>query len=103
MPAGGGTPRRVEDAQDPHHGATAVLDAVDLIRWKMEARARPDRCRPAAHVGDSLPLDDVADLVVGMAVHRGFARLNDPHELRHLQAAGILIDEISKCPLARSR
>ena len=54
-----------------------------------------------AHVGDSLSGDDVTDLVIGVAVERRFARLDDSHELRHVEAPGVLVHEISKAPLDR--
>src|SRR6266571_4341961 len=67
----------------------------------MEARTGPERRRTAADMGDPFPLDDVADLVVGMAVHGRLTGLDAADELRHGAAAGVLVDEISKRTLAR--
>ena len=50
---------------------------------------------------DSLSRDDVAHLVVGVAVKRRLARLDDSHELRHVEAARVFVDEISEAPLDR--
>src|SRR6266567_3492718 len=97
--ARGGVPGRVENPHDAHHAGAAVLDAVDELRREMEARARPERDVLVADVRDALPLDDVADLVVGVAVVRCPARLDDADELRRLGAAGVLVDEVAERPL----
>src|SRR5438105_602793 len=47
-----------------------------------DAGARADRRPEAGDVGDPPALEDVADLVVGMAVIGRAARLHDPDELR---------------------
>ena len=61
-----------------------VLDAVDAPGRQVEARARLERHLVAADVRDALALDDVADLVVGMAVVGRAAGLDDADELRQL-------------------
>src|SRR6266550_4577859 len=53
-------------------------------------------------MSDPLSRDDVADLVIGVAVERRLARLDDSHDLRHIEAARVLVDEISEAPLDRS-
>jgi hypothetical protein len=90
----------MEDAEDAHGHGAAVLDAVLLSRREVEARAGPERDRLAVDVREPLSLDDVADLVVGMAVEGRFARLDDAHELGHVEAPGVLVDEVLERPLA---
>src|SRR5439155_7041470 len=91
--ARGGVPGRVENPHDAHYAGAAVLDAVDQLRREMEARARPERDVLVADMRDAFPLDDVADLVVGVAVVGCPARLDDADELRRLGAAGLRVDE----------
>src|SRR6266511_1941833 len=93
----------MEDPQDPHRRRAAVLDAVLLARGEMEARARAQRDRLALDVREAFALDDVTDLVVGVAVERRLARLDDPDELRHVEAAGVFVDEVLEGPFARGR
>src|SRR4051794_27664750 len=89
----------MEDAQDVHRARSRVLDAVHLVGRQMEARSRLERERATTDVGNSLSRDDAADLVVGVAVKGRLARLNDSQKLRHVEAAGVLVDEISEAPL----
>src|SRR2546425_10460715 len=92
----------MEDPQDVHRAIPGVLDAVHFVGRQVEARARSQREGAAADMRDPLSRDDVADLVIGVAVERRLARLDDSHELRHLEAAGVLVDEIPEAPLDRS-
>src|SRR5438477_5744964 len=63
----------------------------------MDALAEPDwRRLVTVEVEDSLPLEDVDDLVVDMAVHAGPARRDHADELRDVQAAHVLVDEVAK-------
>ena len=91
----------MEHPQDPQRGRARVLDAMHLVGRKVEAGTDPQRERPATDVSDSFSSNDVADLVIGVAVERRLARLDDSHELRHVEAAGVLVHEISIAPLAR--
>ena len=43
-------------------------------------------------------LDDVGDLVVLVHVLRGAARLDEADELRDVEAAHVLVDEVAKLP-----
>src|ERR1700675_1593968 len=92
----------MEDPQDVHRAIPGVLDAVHLVGWQMEAGTRAQRKRAAADMGDPRSGDDVADLVIGVALEGRLARLDDSHELRHVEAARVLVDEISEAPLDRS-
>src|SRR5581483_5337026 len=76
--------RGVEDAEDLHHAGARVLDAVHRVGRKVEARAGTERRLAALDVRDALALEDVADLVVRMAVVRRARRLDDPDELCHV-------------------
>src|SRR3954453_13169603 len=89
----------MEHPENPQRPGTRVLDAVDLVRRQMEAGTGAQRKRVAGDMGDSLSRDDVANLVVGVAVERCLARLDDAHELGDVGAARVLVDEISKAPL----
>src|SRR5689334_20213092 len=90
----------MEHPEDLRRGLAAVLDAVHLVGRQMEARARSELKRVPADMGESFALDDVADLVVGVAVERGLARLDDPHELCDVEAARFLVHEIEEGALA---
>src|SRR5919197_1550740 len=70
----------------------------------MDARAGPDGRRPAAvEVEDPLTLENVDDLVVDMAMHAGPARRDHAHELRDVQAAHVLVDEVAKLAVRARR
>ena len=95
LPAGWNTPRiRIGPG-------SAVLDAVHLVRRKVEARSCLERDGAPADVRGSLARDDVSHLVVAVAVEGRLARLDDAHELRHVEAAGVLVHEVPEGPLAR--
>src|SRR5581483_2823250 len=91
--------RGEEHAQDAHRPGSGVFDAVHLLRGEVEAGAGADRRRVAAHVGEAGSLDDVADLVVGVAVVRSPARPDDSEELGHVEAADVLVYEVAKAPV----
>src|SRR5215210_1429149 len=84
----------VEDAEDAHHAGPGVLDAVHLLRRQMEAGADRERDRRVPDVREPLALDDVADLVVAVAVVRRAAGLDDADELRRVHTPCVLVDEV---------
>src|SRR4029453_12495258 len=86
----------MKDPEDAHHAWSRVLDAMNLLRRKVEAGPGPERDRVAVDVRESLALDDVADLVVGVAVIGRAAGLDDADELRRIHAARVLVDEIAE-------
>src|SRR5438105_8279215 len=92
----------MEDAENAHRSRPRVLDAVDLAGRQVKAGARSERYFVAIDVRDALARDDVADLVVGMAVERRLARLDDAEELRYVAAAGVLVDQVAVLPFLRS-
>src|SRR2546423_9211628 len=65
----------------------------------MEAGAGPEGHGDAPDVGHALALDDVAELLVRMAVERRLARLDDADELGDVEAAGVLVDQVAERPL----
>src|SRR5687768_4589989 len=72
----------------------------------MDARTGPDRRRAAADVEHALALEDVDDLVVDVRVKGRASRRDRPHELRHVAAADVLVDEVAElavlaCPEGR--
>src|SRR4029078_5477070 len=91
----------MEHPEDPHGPGSAVLDAVQLVRRKVEARSCLERDGAPADVRGSLARDDVSHLVVAVTVEGSLARLDDAHELGHVEAADVLIDEVPEGPLAR--
>src|SRR6476619_2675408 len=93
-------PRR-EHPEDPHRPGSAVLDAVQLVRRKVEARSCLERDGTPADVRGSLARDDVSHLVVAVAMEGRLARLDDAHELGHVEAPGVLVHEVPEGPLAR--
>src|SRR5437588_8876437 len=90
--------RGMQHAENPHLSWARVLDAVDLPGREVEAGSRSKRRFTAVDVGDSLPRDDVADLVVRMAVKRSLARLDDAEELRDVVASRLFVDEVAELP-----
>src|SRR5215210_8848368 len=60
----------------------------------MEAGAGRERNRRIPDVCEPLALDDVADLVVAVAVVRRTAGLDDADELRRVHAPCLLVDEV---------
>ena len=66
-------------------------------RWKHDPGAERDL--RAFHVRETAALDDVPDLVVGVAVVRCPAGLDEADELRRVEAAGFLVDEVAERPL----
>ena len=54
-----------------------------------------------ADVRHTLSRDDVSDLVVAMAVKGRLAGLDDPDELRDVEATRVLVDEVAERPLLR--
>ena len=66
-------------------------------RWKHEPGAERDL--RAVHVRETAALDDVADLVVGVAVIGCAAGLDEADELRRVETAGVLVDEVAERPL----
>src|SRR5687768_13225877 len=86
----------MKDAEDAHDSGSGVLDAVNLLGWQVKTRSRPEGNRLALDVRKSLAGDDVAHLVVGVAVIGRAARLDDADELRRVHAAGVLVDEIAE-------
>src|SRR6185437_285910 len=91
----------MEHPEDPHRPGSAVLDAVQLVRRKVEARSCLERDGTPADVRGSLARDDVSHLVVAVAMEGRLARLDDAHELGHVKAAGVLVHEVPEGPLAR--
>src|SRR5262249_27975377 len=86
------------DAHDPHHARPRVLDAVDAAGREVEARAGLQRHLFAGDVRDAVPLDDVSDLVVRVAVVGRAARFDDPDELGQLT----LVEDTERPPGVRA-
>jgi len=83
----------VEDAEDAHRRGAGVLQAVLVQRRQVDARTGREGRVPIAQVEDALAVDDVDDLVVGVAVQRRAAGRNQADELGDVQAAEVLVDQ----------
>src|SRR5919201_2321074 len=95
---------RMEDAEHAQRRLAHVLQRVLPERREMDARATGDRRRlDAVAVQDALALEDVHDLVVRMTVHAGTAGRDDADELRHVEAADVLVHEVAELPVRAGR
>src|SRR5712691_3060460 len=98
---GRGIPGGMEDPEHTHIGVAGVFQTVHHVRRQVDAGARPHRDHVVADVVRALTLDHVHHLVVGVAVQRRLARRDHAHELRDVEAAGVLVHEVAELPVRR--
>jgi hypothetical protein len=86
----------MEDPEYSHRPLSGVLQAVLGERRQMHRRPWANQRFLSAEVKNSFPIDYIDDLVVGMAVGRCAARWDHPDELRHVEAADVLVHEVTE-------
>src|ERR1051326_4752406 len=93
-----GTPGRIEHTEQSDWLRMWVFEAVHDSSGQVDACARTELAGSEVffEVQDSAAVEDVDDLFVRVLVERSFALRNPSHELRHVFAAEIGMDEIAE-------